>query len=206
MPILLQRVAGLLGSIATLPMLVGIVTAVRIDSPGPGFHGARRVGGGGQLFTCYKIRTMYIASEGSGPAVTTSEDGRVTRVGRLLRRYRLDEIPQLWNVARGEMLLVGPRPEDPRFVDLATPLRRQVFTAIPGITGLTQLAFVDEAAMIDSRDPERHYREVILPRKLALDADYLRRRSLRLDMWILGQTILTALGRRTPIEAIEARR
>lgn len=104
------------------------------------------------------------------------------------------------------MLLVGPRPEDPRFVDLADPLHRLVFTATPGITGLTQLAFADEASMLDVEDPERHYREVILPRKLALDADYLRRRSARLDLWILGQTLLTAVGRRTPLAAIEARR
>src|SRR3989442_4946678 len=92
MPILLQRVAGLLGSIATLPMLVGIVTAVRIDSPGPGFHGARRVGGGGQLFTCYKIRTMYIASDGSGPAGSTTGGWPLTRVRPSPRPYDHDTV------------------------------------------------------------------------------------------------------------------
>ena len=107
---------------------------------------------------------------------------------------------------RGEMNLVGPRPEDPRYVDLTNPLHLAVFSARPGITGLTQLAFADEASLIDPADSDRHYRETILPTKLALDRDYLRRRSLRLDLWILGQTLGTALGRRTSREAIEARR
>ena len=130
---------------------------------------------------------------------------RATRVGRLLRASRADELPQLWNVVRGEMLLVGPRPEDPRFVDLEDPLHARVFRTKPGITGLAQLAYADEAERLDRDDPERHYREVILPEKLALDAAYLARRSATLDLWILLQTIRTALGRGPSRKTIEAR-
>jgi lipopolysaccharide/colanic/teichoic acid biosynthesis glycosyltransferase len=202
----LQRLVGLVGAMLVLPLIGLLALAIRMDSPGPVIFRARRMGRGGRPFVCYKLRTMRWEPRASGAAVSLAADHRLTRIGAWLRRGRLDELPQLWNVARGEMLLVGPRPEDPRFVDLQDPLHQVVFTAMPGITGLTQLAFVDEGAMLDPGDPERHYREVILPRKLALDADYLRRRSLRLDLWILGRTVLTALGRRTPIEAIEARR
>jgi lipopolysaccharide/colanic/teichoic acid biosynthesis glycosyltransferase len=205
-PSLLQRFLGLTAAILSAPLmgLIGIV--VRLESPGPAIFKANRVGRGGREFLCYKLRTMRWDPESHGIAITPAADPRVTRVGAWLRRHRLDELPQLWNVARGEMHLVGPRPEDPRFVDLQDPMHRVVFTAMPGITGLTQLAFVDEGSMIDLGDAERHYREVILPRKLRIDADYLRRRSFRLDLWILGQTFLTALGRRTPIEVIEAHR
>lgn len=203
---LVQRFLGLVGSVVALPLIAILAIAVWLDTPGPAIYKAVRVGSGGRPYRCYKVRTMTADADRGGSAITSSMDRRVTRVGAILRRYRLDELPQLWNVARGEMLLVGPRPEDPRFVDLADPLHRLVFTATPGITGLTQLAFADEASMLDVEDPERHYREVILPRKLALDADYLRRRSARLDLWILGQTLLTAVGRRTPLAAIEARR
>lgn len=202
---IIQRFLGLVGSVVTLPLLVVLAIGVRVDTPGPAIYKAVRVGSGGRRYACLKLRSMT-ASADVGAPITASRDGRVTRVGAILRRYRLDELPQLWNVARGEMLLVGPRPEDPRFVDLADPLHRLVFSATPGITGLTQLAYADEADMLDVADPERHYREVILPRKLALDADYLRRRSTRLDVWILGQTLLTAIGRRTPLAAIEAHR
>jgi lipopolysaccharide/colanic/teichoic acid biosynthesis glycosyltransferase len=204
MPPSIQRLIGLLGSLVLLPFVLAIGAAIRLDSTGPMVYRAVRVGARGRSFTCYKLRTMKVRDD--GPRLTLYDDTRVTRVGRWLRRYRVDELPQLWNVARGEMLLVGPRPEDPRFVDLTNPLHRLVFTTTPGITGLTQLAFADEADMLDTADPERHYREVILPQKLALDADYLRRRSTSLDLWILGRTLLTAIGRRTPAAAIEARR
>jgi lipopolysaccharide/colanic/teichoic acid biosynthesis glycosyltransferase len=135
---------------------------------------------------------MVVGSGGS--SVTTSGDPRVTRLGRLLRRYRIDELPQLINVMRGEMSLVGPRPEDPVFVDLSDPLHRRVFSARPGITGLAQLAFHDEAERLVGPDAEQRYREEILPAKLLLDADYLDRRSTVLDVRIIVRTVRTVLG------------
>ena len=131
----------------------------------------------------------------AGPGVTTGGDARITRVGRLLRRFRLDELPQLWNVAKGQMRFVGPRPEDPRYVDLTVPLHREVFTAPPGIAGLTQLIYADETRLLEgATDPDGYYREKILPQKVAMDAAYLRNRSAKLDMWILAQTPRALLG------------
>jgi lipopolysaccharide/colanic/teichoic acid biosynthesis glycosyltransferase len=128
--------------------------------------------------------------------VTTGRDARVTRVGGLLRRFRLDELPQLWNVARGQMRLVGPRPEDPRYVDFDLPLHCEVFTEPPGIAGLTQLVYADEGRLLDdTADPDGYYRDQILPRKLAIDVAYLRNRSAKLDLWILAQTPRALLGR-----------
>jgi lipopolysaccharide/colanic/teichoic acid biosynthesis glycosyltransferase len=132
----------------------------------------------------------------AGPGVTTGRDARVTRIGGLLRRFRLDELPQLWNVAMGQMRLVGPRPEDPRYVDFDRPLHCEVFTEPPGIAGLTQLVYADEGRLLDATaDPDGYYREEILPRKVAIDAAYLRNRSVKLDLWILAQTPRALLGR-----------
>jgi len=206
MPDALQRALGIIGAALTLPLVAVIGAAVRLDSPGPALYRAIRVGEGGVPFVCYKLRTMRAASIAPGPEITVPDDPRVTRVGRFLRRTRLDELPQFWNVALGQMWLVGPRPESPRFVDFNDPLHAEVFRARPGITGLTQLAFADEDRLVDPTNAERAYRETILPRKLALDADYLRRRSVGLDLWILGQTVRSMWGHRPSAAAIEARR
>jgi lipopolysaccharide/colanic/teichoic acid biosynthesis glycosyltransferase len=196
MPDRLQRVAGLVLAVITGPLLVALGLAVRLETPGPILYRARRVGPGGRPFECLKLRTMRADRAEEGPGVTSGRDARVTRMGGLLRRFRLDELPQLWNVARGEMRFVGPRPEDPRYVDLSRPLHREVFTAPPGIAGLTQLVYADEGRLLDeNEDPDRFYRDTILPRKLAIDAAYLRHRSARLDLWILAQTPRALLGR-----------
>ena len=200
MPDLLQRALGLLGAVLALPMVGALAVAVKLDSPGPAIYAATRVGDKGRLFTCFKLRTMSIRP-GAGSAITTASDPRITRMGRLLRRTHLDELPQLWNVARGEMRFVGPRPEDPRFVDMSQPLHRLVFTARPGITGLSQLVGADEETHIPAADPERTYRDDILPAKLRLDAAYLGRRSARLDLWILAQTPRAILRRTVRLPA-----
>jgi lipopolysaccharide/colanic/teichoic acid biosynthesis glycosyltransferase len=154
---------------------------------------------------------MVVGAAAGAPGVTAAGDPRVTRLGRTLRRTKLDELPQLWNVVRGEMALVGPRPEDPRYVDPGDPIHRLVFAAQPGITGPTALAFRDEERLLaaaafevartDGRDTatdadlDRAYRDIILPAKLAMDADYLRTRSWRGDLALLGRTIGQVLGR-----------
>jgi lipopolysaccharide/colanic/teichoic acid biosynthesis glycosyltransferase len=195
-PDVLQRAIGLMGGVVTLPLLAILALAVRLDSRGPVIFSAPRLGTGGTRFRVHKLRTMVWQGRASGSGVTVADDPRLTNIGRWLRRYRLDELPQLWNVARGEMRLVGQRPEDPRFVDFADPLHREVFSARPGLTGLAQLVFVDEASSIDPANPEGHYRDAILPAKLQLDAAYLRNRTTRLDLWILAQTPRAILGRR----------
>jgi lipopolysaccharide/colanic/teichoic acid biosynthesis glycosyltransferase len=142
-----------------------------------------------------KLRTMERGAHALGPGITAAGDVRVTRLGRYLRRTKLDELPQLWNVLRGEMLLVGPRPEDPRYVDWSDPLHRLVFGSRPGITGPTALEYGDEEALLAQESKgsleilDDIYRQRVLPRKLALDAEYLRTRSWRGDIAILRRTV-----------------
>lgn len=203
MPDPIQRVAGLILAVVTGPLLIALGLAVRMETRGPVIFRASRMGRGGRPFDCLKLRTMRANRSEAGPGVTIGRDARVTRVGGLLRRFRLDELPQLWNVARGQMRLVGPRPEDPRYVDFDLPLHCEVFTEPPGIAGLTQLVYADEGRLLDdSADPDGYYRDTILPRKLAIDAAYLRNRSIKLDLWILAQTPRALLGRtiRLPAE------
>ena len=184
------------GLVLAAPILVGIAIAMRVSGDrGPFLHRARRIGSGARIIVVLKIRTMVVESDGS--RLTVTDDPRVTRIGRTLRRYRIDELPQLINVVRGDMSLVGPRPEDPTFVDLTDPLHRKVFAAKPGITGLAQLRFHDEAALLDGDDAEGRYRMEILPAKLRLDEEYLDHRSLWLDVRILARTAATVLGRRS---------
>jgi len=168
------------------PVLVALAAAVRLTSRGPAFHRATRVGRDGRPFTMLKLRTMRV---GPGAGVATRDDPRVTALGRVLRRARLDELPQLLNVVRGEMSLVGPRPEDPRFVALYSEEQRAVLALRPGITGAAQLVFRDEAALLDPADPDGSYIRAVLPRKLAIDLEYARGRSLAGDLRIMGMTL-----------------
>ncbi len=189
-------VLGSLGLAAASPILAGVVVATRLSGDrGPILYRAHRIGEGGRIITVLKVRTMVVSTD--GPRLTGPDDPRVTRLGRILRRYRIDELPQLINVVRGEMSLVGPRPEDPAFVDMSDPLHRRVFMAKPGITGLAQLQFHDEAELLLGTDPERRYRDEILPAKLVLDAEYLDRRTTWLDLQILVRTVGAVVGRRT---------
>lgn len=180
-----------LGSIAlafTAPILAGAAIAMRLSGDrGTFLYRTQRVGEGAKVFTVVKVRTMVEGA--AGPRLTMDRDSRITRVGRVLRRYRIDELPQLVSVVRGDMSLVGPRPEDPAFVDLSDPLHRRVFTAKPGMTGLAQLEFHDEADRLAGDDAEQRYREEILPEKLALDAEYLDHRTTLLDLQIMLRTV-----------------
>src|SRR3954464_1495825 len=181
MPTMVGRVIAGVGLVLLGPLIGALALAVRLTSAGPAFHRARRVGPHGE-FTLHKLRTMRSGSSMAGPGVTAAGDARVTSLGRFLRRTKLDELPQLWDVVRGEMALVGPRPEDPRYVDRADALHRVVFAARPGITGPTALEYRDEEARLaaaaldraraDGRDQATEididgaYRETILPAKL----------------------------------------
>ena len=190
----LDLVLGGVGFVVALPVLAAIrVAMIASGDRGPFLYRARRVGEGGRSIDVFKIRTMR--SGETGPMVTTRDDPRITSVGRVLRAAKLDELPQLWNVLRGEMGLVGPRPEDPLYVDFTDPLHRIVFVERPGITGLAQLAYRNEADLLGGPDPERVYRDEILPAKLRLDADYLANRSVRLDLAIIARTVGAVLRR-----------
>jgi lipopolysaccharide/colanic/teichoic acid biosynthesis glycosyltransferase len=177
-----------LGLIVLAPILVIIGAWIKATSPGPVFHRARRVGRNGVLFNLYKFRSMVADADRMGAGITASDDPRITRAGRFLRRSKLDELPQLINVVKGDMSLVGPRPEDPRYVESYTPEQRRVLTVRPGITSWASIQFRHEEQMLSASTVDDVYRREIMPRKLALDLDYIARQSLWLDMRILLRT------------------
>jgi len=170
-------------------LIVGLL--VKTGSPGPIFYKGDRIGKDGVPFKIYKFRTMVVNADRMGPALTQGGDARITRVGRVLRQWKIDEIPQLLNVLRGEMSVVGPRPESPGYVQHYTPEQRQVLQAKPGVTGLTQVRFRHEEALLSRcKHPEAEYIERIMPQKLALDLEYLNNQSLISDLKLIIQTFL----------------
>ena len=177
-----------IGLIVTSPIVLVAAALVKLDSPGPAFFRSRRVGLNGRTFDMVKLRSMKIGSEAAGPAVTVAADPRITRVGRLLRRTKIDELPQLFNVLRGDMSLVGPRPEHPDYVRLYTDEQRNVLSVRPGITGPAVLAYVDEEAMLVGPDAVDTYVKDVMPRKLALDLDYVVHRSFGRDLRLILET------------------
>lgn len=186
---ILDVLVAAVGLVLTSPVLLAAAVAVRLDSPGPAIFRQRRVGLGGESFDILKFRTMREDAESLGAQLTIGADPRVTRVGKFLRAWKIDELPQLINVLRGEMALVGPRPEVPRYVDLYTPEQRQVLRARPGITDPASIQFRSESEfMARQEDPERYYREVLMPLKLQINLDYLARRTLASDFGILVET------------------
>ena len=178
------------------PLLLVVALWVRLDSPGPVFFRQQRVGRGGQLFDIVKFRTMRTGAEAMGPQITVGQDTRITRAGAWLRRSKVDELPQFINVLRGDMSVVGPRPEVPRYVALfPADVRQAVLSVRPGITDLASIEFRDESALLaQSQDPERTYVEQILPAKLRHAQEYVRTRSLWLDLRIIARTVLAVLG------------
>jgi len=171
----------------SLPVLLVSAVAIKLDSRGPVFYRPPRVGRDGRLFRIWKLRTM-LAKAPDGPPVTAADDPRITRVGRFLRRTKLDEIPQVLNVLRGEMSLVGPRPEDPVYVAGYTPEQRRVLSVRPGMTSPASLAFSDEERLLATGRRDAAYATTILPVKLDLDLVYLQRRSFLYDLTILART------------------
>lgn len=180
----------------TGPLWVLAAIAVKLTSRGPVLYRASRVGQYGRPFTLLKFRTMSIDAAAKGPGITATRDPRVTGVGALLRRFKIDELPQLLNVLRGDMSLVGPRPEDPRYVSSYTPEQRLVLDVRPGITSPAAVAYRDEERLIEATDDvETVYLKQILPAKLTLDLDYVRRHSLWLDVVVIAKTIVGLVRR-----------
>ncbi|MFZ1595653.1 MAG: sugar transferase [Anaerolineae bacterium] len=182
-------VAAAVGLMLLSPLFCWIALWIKLTSPGPVFYRAVRVGQDGRPFRLYKFRSMIAGTDRQGPGITATGDPRITRVGRFLRRAKLDELPQLLNVLKGEMSLVGPRPEDPRYVALYTPEQRRVLAVRPGITSAASLAFRHEEQLLAGEDWETHYRARVLPDKLALDLAYLARRTLLSDLALILRTL-----------------
>jgi lipopolysaccharide/colanic/teichoic acid biosynthesis glycosyltransferase len=198
--------ASLLGLFLLFPVFLLIAVAIALDSPGSPFFLQNRAGRREKVFRIIKFRTMRVASENSGALITAHGDARVTRVGRFLRKAKVDELPQLINVLRGEMSLVGPRPEVPKYTRLYSPEQQYVFTVRPGITGPAAIAFTKEEELLSRQnDPEDYYIGVLLQEKLAIDLDYCRNVTLREDAALVLATFSRLLGRRsTVVEGTEA--
>lgn len=187
---LFDLVAASLGLLALAPLLALIALWVWLDSPGPVFYRQQRVGRGGVLFDIFKFRTMF-ARPPDHRQLTVGHDPRVTRAGRFLRHYKLDELPQLLNVVQGTMSLVGPRPEVPRYVACYPPQARAlVLSVAPGITDWASILYKEESVILGrAADPEKAYIETILPAKLEYYVRYVRERSFWVDLRIICRTL-----------------
>jgi len=176
------------------PFLLALAAWIKTTSRGPVLYSALRVGLGGRPFRMYKFRTMVADADRIGGSSTPADDPRITPAGQRLRRYKLDELPQLFNVMAGDMSLVGPRPQVQWAVDLYSTEERHVLTVPPGITDYASLRFPDEGEILrTSTDPDRDYMEKIHPEKMRLSLEYVRKRSFRTDLSILAGTLAAIL-------------
>lgn len=191
---LFDLVVSLVALVLLSPVLLLVAVLVKISSKGPVFFGQVRVGRKEKPFTIWKFRSMCFRAEELGPPVTASGDPRITRFGAILRQSKLDEVPQLWNVLKGDMSFVGPRPELPCYVVGYSTEQRRVLAVKPGITDLASLHYREEERLLkNSNDPERYYRETILPHKLALNLQYIERISLLQDLALILSTVRSVL-------------
>ncbi len=200
--------------LAAAPVLAVAAVGIRLAGPGPILYRAQRVGRHARRFTMYKLRTMRVR-QAFASAITANDDPRVFPFGALLRRAKLDELPQLYNILRGDMAIVGPRPEDPGMVErFYAPLHHETLRVLPGLTSPGSIyAYTHGEAQLDMRDPDGCYGERLLPLKLALDLVYVRRASLGYDLaliartaWMLGTALLGRRAFPPPRELAEARR
>lgn len=179
------------GLLFLCPVFLVLAVAVKLSDGGPVFYRQPRVGQGGRLFAILKFRSMVVNAEKLGISVTKDGDPRITRIGRFMRKTKLDELPQLWNVLRDDMSFVGPRPEVPRYVAHYTIEQRQVLALKPGITDLATLAFRNEEELLrTAADTEKFYLEYCVPRKIELNLAYARQATVWKDVIIILKTVL----------------
>lgn len=183
----------------TAPMLLILTVTTMWRDPGPVFYGGIRVGRNGRPFRMWKFRTMIVGADKLGASSTADDDARLTRVGRWMRKYKLDELPQLWNVLVGDMSLVGPRPQVPWAVEKYTDEEKILLTVRPGITDPASLRFANEGEILRGHpDPDKAYYELIHPEKMRLSIDYVKHRSFLGDVRILFATLAAPLRRPSP--------
>lgn len=180
--------------ILLLPVLAVVAIWIKLDSRGPVFFLQERVGLGGRLFRIFKFRTMVTDAEQRGTQITIGRDPRITGSGHFLRKYRFDELPQLFNVLKGEMSIVGPRPEVPRYVAFYSDEQRQILAYRPGITSPATIEFSNESEVLsqhaDPADPELYYRTELMPAKLAIDLHYSRQATVWSDCGVIVRTLM----------------
>ena len=194
---LLDLASSFLGLICLLPLLVVIAFLVKATSPGPVFFRQERMGHGFRPFRIFKFRTMVQDAPQLGGQITSGKDPRITRVGHILRKTKIDELPQLFNVLKGEMSLVGPRPEVFRYVEMFRDDYEEILQVRPGITDLASIEYRDEADVLaEADDPEAEYVCRVLPEKIRLAKEYVQRASFWLDVTIILKTLLKLCGDR----------
>lgn len=194
---------SVLGLLLFSPVLLSCAIIVKLASPGPVFYRGERAGLYGKIFRTYKFRSMVVDAEKRGGASTHDADARITGIGAFLRRFKLDELPQLINVLLGDMSFVGPRPEVKKFVDMYTPKERIILTVRPGITDWSSIKFHNEGEIIAASgiaDADQAYTKLIRPEKLRLQMKYVRERTLWLDIKIIYDTISTLFRTRSPLK------
>ena len=189
---LFDMVCAALGLLVLSPVLLVCALLVGLTSPGGVLFRQERIGKDGVPFTIYKFRSMR--KDNAGLKISTSRDTRITPVGRVLRKTKLDELPQLWNVLKGDMSFVGPRPEVREYPDLYTPEQRQVLMVRPGVTGLASIRYRNENELLTaSSDPNRTYIDEVMPAKLALDLKYIPRACVSYDIKLIWETLVTVV-------------
>jgi len=183
---------SLLGLIILAPLLLVVSILIKLDSPGTVFFRQERVGKNFKPFSIYKFRSMTADAPKSGPAITVGGDMRVTRTGRFIRKYKLDELPQLINVLKGDVSVVGPRPEVPKFVDIFRSDYKEILTIKPGITDYASIQYRDEESVLARyNNPEEGYIKEVLPAKIRLAKQYIREKSISVDIAIILKTLYT---------------
>jgi lipopolysaccharide/colanic/teichoic acid biosynthesis glycosyltransferase len=188
-----------LTALCPLFLVIGILT--RCTSRGPALYWQARVGRDGKIFRIAKFRSMVVDADRSGPAITASGDSRITSFGAFLRKTKIDELPQFWNVFKGEMSIVGPRPELPQYVSGYSPSQRWVLSVRPGITDTASIRYRhEEAILAASPNPDQFYRQVVLPNKLVINLEYIRDISLRTDIVLVAQTWTSLFAQRSAVE------
>ncbi|NTW83790.1 MAG: sugar transferase [Chlorobiaceae bacterium] len=191
---LLDIAGSVIGLIIFSPVLVAVAIVVRLTSPGPVLFMQSRVGRHGRLFRCIKFRTMIVDAHEQG-SITAHGDSRITRVGRALRRYKLDELPQLWNVLAGNMSLVGPRPDVPGYADQLTGEDRRILDLLPGITGPATILFRNEERLISMAENKKAFNdEVIYPEKMRINREYMETCTVFRDVGYIVATILPSFS------------
>lgn len=184
------------GLVVVAPVMALVALAIKLDSPGPVLFRQERMGKGGKPFRMYKFRSMVVDADKRGALITAGQDQRITRVGKVLRDLKLDELPQLFNVLRGEMSLVGPRPEVQRYTDLYSPEQRRVLDLTPGITDPASIEYRDESALLGTfADPEHAYVTRIMPHKVQLNLAYAERASALSDVGVIVKTLARIVRR-----------
>lgn len=187
-------VFSLAALIITFPLFVLLIMVVKFDSPGPAFYSQKRIGKDGRIFKLFKFRTMHVHADRLQAITVGARDRRITGAGYYLRKFKVDELPQLINVLKGDMSLVGPRPELKKFVDLYSADQLKVLSVRPGITDPASIAFRNENELLEGKDdPIQYYIAEIMPRKLALNLAYIENRSIFFDVRIIFLTIFSIL-------------